>query len=96
VPEKTSVSIMEGGNVELKCALLYGAEENQKIKWTWQEDDTPIVKTDWINIENDNILHTTKLILRQVSLTQRGVYDCIAENKYGNASQSIVLRVRGK
>jgi len=61
----------------------------------------PTVK--WLGIHknmliNDNktIIESGLLTIRNLSIEDSGVYDCIAENSYGKISHSITLQVQGK
>lgn len=61
----------------------------------------PTVK--WLGVHkniliNDNktIIESGLLTIRNLSIEDSGVYDCIAENSYGKISHSITLQVQGK
>jgi len=61
----------------------------------------PTVK--WLGVHKNILMHDNKtniesglLIIRNLSIEDSGVYECIAENIHGKISHSITLQVQGK
>jgi len=61
----------------------------------------PTVK--WLGVHKNILINDNKtniesglLTIRNLSIEDSGIYDCIAENSYGKISHSITLQVQGK
>jgi len=46
--------------------------------------------------DNKTNIESGLLIIRNLSIEDSGIYDCIAENSHGKITHSITLQVQGK
>lgn len=90
-PEKQSVTITEGGPVELSCKLLYGQESKVEFSWT-KDNGTVIVVNEKYNITTDGT--STKLTISKVEDSDKGFYNCTAKSDFGSHTEVIQLRVK--
>jgi hypothetical protein len=91
LPEKPSQTVTEGGNVKLKCSVLYGNESD--FSWRWENNGTEIsndTKYEITREESDTFLRINK-----VSYDDKGVFKCVLKNSFGEHEQEIQLRVKG-
>ena len=93
-PEKPSQTITQGGYAEFICKILYG--EEQGIKWEWTKEGTPleVSKEEDARIKIEMESHQTKLFIKNVGEADKGEYSCTLTNSFGNATESIILRVK--
>lgn len=82
-----TILIILDSNVSIECAP-YG-------------EPVPTVK--WLGVHKNILMHDNKtniesglLTIRNLSIEDSGVYDCIAENSHGRITHSITLQVQGK
>ncbi len=91
IPEKPSQTVTEGGNVKLKCSVLYGNETS--FEWRWETNGTQIkndTKYEILSEESDTFLRINK-----VSYDDKGFFKCVLKNEFGEHEQEIQLRVKG-
>ncbi|CAF0910015.1 unnamed protein product [Brachionus calyciflorus] len=88
-PEKVSQTVTEGGNVEIKCAALYGDES---LTWVWTKNGTEIKPDDRYSIVNTE--NTTTLTFKNVQQDDKGEYECELRNDYGEHKEIIKIRVK--
>lgn len=93
-PEKPSQTITQGGYAEFICKILYG--EEQGIKWEWTKEGSPIEssKDEDARLKIEEESHQTKLFIKNVGEADKGEYKCTLTNSFGNATESIILRVK--
>lgn len=91
-PEKLSITITEGGPVELSCKLLYGQDSKVDFAWSRGVNESVIVSNEKYNITSDGT--TTKLVISKVEDADKGYYNCSAKNAYGSHTEVIQLRVK--
>lgn len=94
--DKSSVTITEGGYVTFTCKLIVGYQQGQTVKWDWQANGKSLsndTRTQ-ITVAADN--SEAKLVLRQITVNDKGDYTCSADNGNGNYTQSVQLRVKSK
>ena len=90
-PERPRITASEGSDLELTCELLFGSSNDQNITWQWYANG--------ILLNNSRLTQTdssksSKLYIRELSFTERGLVECYALNAFGNASQPVELRVK--
>lgn len=91
-PEKASQTVTEGGFIEIKCTVLFGAE-NSTIDWTWTKNGTDL-STDVDKYEIKKSNNQSSLIIKKVSKEDKGDFTCEAKNTVGEHSETIQLRVK--
>jgi len=91
LPEKPSQTVTEGGNVKLKCSVLYGSETD--FEWKWETNGTAIQNDTKFEVTNEGT--DTYLKVNKVSYDDKGFYKCVLTNQYGQHEQKIQLRVKG-
>ena len=84
----------EGGNVELECRFV--AIPEAEVKWYFNK--TEIKSSQRVVIENQADMHMYCSFLRicQLSMSDQGTYEVIAKNREGEATNTLVLNVKGK
>jgi len=82
----STIVIILDSNVSIECAPY--SEPVPTVKWLG------VHKTILTNDNKTNI-ESGLLTIRNLSIEDSGVYDCIAENTYGKISHSITLQVQG-
>lgn len=93
-PEKLSITITEGGKVEMNCVLLYGAENS--VTFTWSKDENSSI--DVANLASKyqivNNANSSQLTILDVVDADKGKYNCLASNDIGSHTETIQLRVK--
>lgn len=63
----------------------------------------PVPKIEWLGIHKNILVNDNKtniepglLTIRNLSIEDSGIYECIAKNSYGLISHSITLKVQGE
>ena len=92
-PEKQSVTTTEGSSIELKCVLLFGNEGGEEVTWSWQKNTTQLVNDEKYEIKSSD--NETSITLKNVNNDDKGLYECVLKNKYGEHSEEIRLRIKG-
>jgi hypothetical protein len=95
IPERQKISPTEGTDVEMNCQLLFGGDVN--VTWLWLVNEVPLNSSSRVVITTINSppsLFQTRLSIREIALNQRGTYQCIATNSFGNYTQTIQVNVR--
>lgn len=94
-PDKPSVTITEGGNVELKCIQLFG--ENVELKWIWRRSNGTEIspETDERYSIDKSQSNQTILTINKVVDSDKGEYECELKNQFGSNTEKIQLRVKG-
>ena len=84
----------EGGNVELECRFV--AIPEAEVKWYFNK--TEIKSSQRVVIENQADMHMYCSFLRisQVGMSDQGTYEVIAKNREGEATNTLILNVKGK
>lgn len=91
-PEKPSQTVTEGGNVELKCGVLYGNEEGSTFTWRWLKNGTEIANDDKYKVVTEG--NTTALTISRVQNEDRGEFQCELKNEFGEHVETIQVRVK--
>jgi len=90
-PEKRSVTITEGGPVDLTCKLLYGGENPVTFEWI-RDNNTTLSDGGRYKIVND--ANSTRLTILKVEDADKGHFNCTASNEFGSHNEAIQLRVK--
>jgi hypothetical protein len=91
-PDKASQTVTEGGFVELKCLLLFGAENDLDITWIWTRNNSELVSDDQYAIKQSN--NQTSLTIKKAKQEDKGNYKCMAKNTHGDNEEIITIRVK--
>ena len=95
--EQKKVILTEGSESSFSCKLLYGGEGNQAVSFNWLLNGVVLNNVpNRIKILNDMKLLYTRIELKLVGLNDKGVYQCMASNDYGNRTESIELVVKSQ
>jgi len=95
--EKTSNTVTEGGSIEMTCKLLYGAENNEIVTWKWFRNNSEIKSdSERFTVTNEAGANQTKLVIKNVEDSDKGTYECLVSNRFGEYEDKIILRVKDK
>jgi len=90
-----NTAAVEEENVKFKCQATYSIDTN--ITWKFNGDDIDISDVNKYRIMkmiNATVIEST-LEVMSVTLSNVGIYTCVAENEAGNDTSSGVLIVHG-
>ena len=76
--------------------LLYGFENNQKPVFKWLLNGVVLATNNTVKYTLDTDPNMSTLTVLTVSGADSGVYECQAKNLYGNASQTVLVRVKSR
>ncbi len=75
--------------------LLYGFENNQKPEFKWLVNGV-VLATNNTKYSLDASSNVSTLTIQAISSADSGIYECQARNLYGNASQTVLIRVKSR
>jgi len=93
-PDKVSLTVTEGGYAEMHCKLLYGDENQRDVTWKWLRNGTEVLTDDRVQIDESSQHDETKLNISRLVMDDKGEYECLLINEFGEHSEKIVLRVK--
>jgi hypothetical protein len=105
VPDKAKISPLETSDIELNCAILYGDESSlNNITWRWSfnngQGPKVLEPSSRVSITNTNPPITpntnSRLSIKEIMLTEKGFYECMVMNDYGQTSNTINVNVKSK
>jgi hypothetical protein len=95
VPTRVSLTITEGGIAEFACVSLYGQERNDTgLIWKWTTNGTEITESDSTKIVSSPL--KTTLTIGNLTMQNKGTYECRLSNFHGEHHQTIQLRIKDK
>lgn len=83
------ISRNSGESVELECSVGNVSMRNFK----WFKDNQPVSKDENLIVSNLGFNRTT-LRIKTLTRSDEGKYTCLATNKFGNDSRSVVVSIR--
>jgi hypothetical protein len=94
-PEKPSLNLLDGNNIQLKCALKYDSLRN--LTWSWKRNNLEI-KYDLDRIKIDNSVPGESVVfIKSASFADDGVYRCSISDDIANNEmhfQEIKLNIK--
>lgn len=103
---KKSITVTEGGYIEISCTLMVGFAQNQTVNWTWislpeNNANAQNVLTNGfvngsysVNITVAASSNSSTIVLRGVSADMKGHINCTASNSVGSHSVQTIIRVK--
>ncbi len=84
-----ALKVLEGDSAVFKCSMM----GNPKPVYHWYKDDDLLIKDSPNSIYLEDANNVYKLIIRETTLEDAGLYKFVAQNRYGQADTACTLAV---